>query len=166
MAGPFEFGAKLTDVQEIAPWVEVPDTLLSAALREVDPVPPRDQTYLPRMAETRTTSDVPRKLIEAIIEYLSEDLCCDHSVGICMCSAAGIVQELHLALEGKLTCHKCGGEGFTWNEARHRDECLRLAKKHGYKTWQEAAGIYGDSPGFDTCPECTGAGHVRIGASV
>lgn len=163
MAGPYDYGAKLTDVKDPEPWVTVTDALWSAALREMDPLPPpADTAYMKRLTESTGVNDVPRKLVESAIEYLSEDLCCDHSVGICMCSAAGVVEELQLALAGKLTCHTCGGDGFTWNEGRHRAECQKLAKQHGYKDWKEAANVFGDSPGFLKCSECKGSGHVRM----
>lgn len=169
----FDFGAKVIDardgqdpsmgVKEPEPWVTMPDALWSAALREMDPLPPPvDDTHLKRLAESRSVNDVPRSLVEAAIEYLSEDLVCDHNVGICMCSTAAVVDELRLALDGKLTCHTCGGEGFTWNENRHRAECQKLATHHGYKDWKEAADVLGDSPGYATCPECEGSGHVRM----
>jgi hypothetical protein len=59
-----------------------------------------------------TTVKVSRDLLKAAVEYLSEDLGCDHSVGICMCDLVGVVQELNLALDGKATCTACAGDGF------------------------------------------------------
>jgi hypothetical protein len=141
----------------------MPETLWSAALREMDPVwHPVTPDYIKRCQENNQATDVPRALVQGVVKYLSEDLGCDHSVGICMCSTIGVVQELKLALEGKLTCHGCGGDGFDWNKARHQVECQRIAKEQGFSSWKEVADMYGDSPGYITCPECNGAGYVRM----
>lgn len=110
-------------------WITVPETLLSAVAKTIDPNPTDRATH--------AVTDVPRKLIEALIEYMSEDLGCDHSVNICMCKWAGIVYELKLTLDGETVCRSCGGEGLEWNQA---------------------AGIQSNWP----CGTCAGSGVIRI----
>lgn len=65
---------------------------------------------------TRFPLDLPSDLVKGFIEYLSEDLGCDHSVNVCSCNAAEVAWELKLALDGRQVCPKCDGEGFQDDE--------------------------------------------------
>ncbi len=60
---------------------------------------------------------------------------CDHSVGICSCSAIDVANDIQLAMEGKQICTECMGDGWT------------------------------EHPNFDpgTCFVCNGEGKVLIG---
>jgi len=58
-----------------------------------------------------------RSLIEGLLEYLTETYeGCDHSVNICECGTAAVIEGLQLALDGKKTCSNCSGDGFISDE--------------------------------------------------
>jgi len=129
-----------------AEWLTVPETLLSAVAKAIDPNP-SPAVGLPQY------TDVPRKLIEALIEYMGEDLECDHSVNICMCEWAALVYELKLALGGECLCRSCGGEGTGWDQAKYE-----AAKKAA-----SAKGLYvNDFDGMIACPDCGGSGTIPM----
>lgn len=89
-------------------WREIDGDLLAAALREAFGVNCDDGYNLPGC----DTQDVSENLVRAVVEHLDEaDLGCDHSVGICCCSALATLHELRLWLDHKRTCPECGGEG-------------------------------------------------------
>lgn len=67
---------------------------------------------------------IPMNLLDGLIELFSEDLGCDHSVGICMCGIIGLVAELKLAKMGKTYCSDCHGDGQIWSQETH-DEALK-----------------------------------------
>jgi hypothetical protein len=100
-------------------------------------------------------AEVSRALVTALVDELSEALDgCDHSVGICMCDDIGVLAELKLALDGKLTCPQCGGDTYIFDEAVYAEKFAGLDSDEQR---------YGDSEslGYVTCPTCTGAGVVR-----
>lgn len=134
-------------------WLTIPETLLSGALRELDPIwrptTMQDHTEVQRHRDAAT--DVNRSLIEAMVEYLDgADLFCDHGVGICSCSSLALLAELRLLLEGKVTCRACGGEGFTWNQETHDREVALIG------------GAYDGEYGYVPCEICKSAGWVRL----
>lgn len=61
--------------------------------------------------------ELPRTLVAELVEWLRLDLGCDHSVGICYCREAGLVEALMLAFEGKIVCPACLGDGYLWDQA-------------------------------------------------
>lgn len=71
------------------------------------------------------TFERPTRIIKALIVELSEALQDDHSVGICTCYEAGLVEQLELRLVGKRTCPVCHGDSFTWRE-EHNEDCENL----------------------------------------
>jgi RecJ-like exonuclease len=95
-----------------------------------------------------------------VVEYLSQDLGCDHSVNICMCSTIGIVQELNMAMEGKLACPRCGGEGFVWDDKAFED-AVRQTAAH-FQISDKEARWECEMAGNVKCPECDSAGYVRM----
>lgn len=128
-----------------AEWLTVPEMLLSAVAKSIDPNP-TDRA-------PAAFTDVPRALVEALIAYMGEDLECDHSVNICMCEWADIVYELKLTLDGKTVCRSCGGEGTGWDQAKYE-----AAKKAA-----SAKGLYvNDFDGMISCPDCGGSGTVPM----
>jgi hypothetical protein len=130
-------------------WMVIPNTMLAHALQVMNPYP----------APEGSDSDVPRSLLEAIVEYLSEDLGCDHSVGICACGVISVVEDLKLALDGLATCPRCGGDG---DEADliERVGDYAWAQECSIKAAQEALGIVKDDL---RCMVCDGAGNVPLG---
>lgn len=129
-------------------WVSIPENLLAEAGKMLAPPNPTD-------AET----DVPRALLEAIVEYFSEDLGCDHSVGICMCGIAGLVEELQLVLGGRKRCDECGGEGFVFDKARYNEAVAEYAAWQGIPL-DRAKYHLSDSEGMGNCLACDGSGTV------
>ena len=106
-------------------------------------------------------SEVPRKLLEPLIAYMGEGLDgCDHQVGICMCESLALHAELKLALDGKLTCRSCGGDQYTWDEGVFLERTAEIAQMTG----EDLADLRmnGQDYGNVKCPECDGAGVVRI----
>jgi hypothetical protein len=80
--------------------------------------------------------DVSPAYLSALIAELSEGVDgCDHSVGICMCAEVAIIDELHLRLDGKMTCRVCGGDGVTYRE-EHTARCATLTAE-GYECHDE-----------------------------
>lgn len=129
-------------------WISIPENLLAEAGKALAPPNPTDQE-----------TDVPRALLEAIVGYLSEDLGCDHSVGICMCGIAGLVEELQLVLGGRKRCQKCGGEGYVFDQALY-DEAVEKAAE-AFKFPPERARYYvSDFDGMANCLGCDGTGSV------
>lgn len=142
-----------------AEYVTVADWLWHAALRELDPAPSLEQPYQPGSTINRTQSysDYPRPLVQAVLDYLSEDLECDHSVNICMCGPAAVVEELLLNMDGKETCGDCGGEGYIWDEAKYKAERARLlAEWGGEELWHIS-----DEVGYMPCSRCDKTGKVE-----
>jgi hypothetical protein len=126
-------------------WITVPEMLLSAVAKSIDPNPTDRAPH--------AVTDVPRKLVEALIEYMSEDLACDHSVNICMCEWIGLVDDLKLSLGGKTTCYSCGGDGASWDHAKYEAEMAAARLR----------GMYADDfAGMIKCPGCGGSGAVSI----
>lgn len=134
----------------------VRDWLWHSACREMDPIWVPDKPA--RQVNPDCWSHVPKILVQAVVDFLSVDLMCDHQVNICMCNAKGIVEELLLAMDGKETCRTCSGEGWTWN--RDRYEAAKLE-------WQatEPNNQYDmpDDYGYDPCPTCAKSGKVASG---
>ena len=78
------------------------------------------------------TLDLSEDTLKALVADLRECVDgCDHSVGICMCSEVGVLEELERRSRGKMTCPKCHGDGFTWREAHEDGTCDRL-RAEGY----------------------------------
>lgn len=122
-------------------YIEIPDLLL----REIG----EELVALSGPVGSTGRGDVPKELISVLIDYLGDDLGCDHSVGICCCGTAALVAELRLALDGKRSCIACGGDGIGWDEAKYEAE----------KTAASADGLYADdNAGMITCPGCDGTG--------
>lgn len=134
-------------------WVTVSDWLWHAAMREMDPAPGPDQPY--REPSTTARSEYPRALVQAVVDYLGEDLTCDHSVNICMCGPAAVVEELLLNLQGRETCRACGGEGFTWNQARYEASKREWESKEP-NNWYN----FPDDEGYEACERCNRKGVV------
>jgi hypothetical protein len=137
--------------------IVISDSLWHAALRELDPKPvwPDNGRDINPQAE----SEYPRKLVEAVVEYLAEGLDgCDHSVGICMCASIAVYEELTLNLAGKQTCPGCGGEGFTYDQATYeKAKAEYLAKWDGEMRWDIS-----DSEGYVPCERCDKKGTVPL----
>lgn len=140
-------------------WVAIALFARDAAGRGVPrdrlPAADRRRRPAPRGAQGRGDRREPRALVEALIEYLSEDLGCDHKVGICMCGTQGVVTELRLALKGEMTCPKCGGESFVWDQEAHDRELARM--RAAYPAWA-VDGEYGHV----NCTACASSGVVSI----
>lgn len=98
-------------------------------------------------------TDVPVNLIDGLIAYFSEDLGCDHSVGICMCGIIGLVAELKLAKMGKTYCSDCHGDGQIWSQETH-DEALKRDPRY--------AEYDSDGLGYAECAKCNGVGIVPV----
>lgn len=135
-------------------WVEVPESLLAEAM---DLVAEKDALG---------TIDVPPSLIDALIEYMSEDLTCDHSVNICMCAWRGAVEALQLARDGYTLCNGCGGDGFHWSDKKYNFELETIALERNLripetKLWIKAQGL-DDTLGYEKCPKCSGEGKVKF----
>lgn len=144
-------------------FVTVADYVWHAALRELDPKPiwPDRQDFGPDSA-----CEYPRRLVEEVVAYLSEDLMCDHAVNICMCGAIEVVRELTLNLAGQETCRACGGEGFVWDQAAYdkakaeRDADAQKAKT-GLIEWRdELWWDIADSAGYQPCLRCNKKGVI------
>jgi hypothetical protein len=108
--------------------------------------------------------DVPRELLEVIVEYLSEDLGCDHEVGICMCGIAGLVEELNLLLAGRQQCPSCAGDGFEFSEKKY-EEAIAEAAEYWKVPLGQARAFVNDFDGMTQCLTCGGAGTVSTGLS-
>ena len=146
-------------------WVEVDDVLLSEAFRVADPIyrpgwgTARQEEMKKYRAEHVDYPDVvskepvPKTLVTALIEFLTELGGCDHGVNICNCDAVSIVQDLWLALDGKRRCPACGGDGALWSQAT-RDKKLQEMSAAERLQWSN----YGDSDelGYEDCPRCVG----------
>lgn len=135
-------------------FVQVSDLLWHAAMREMDPAPGPDRPYRTPLRDS--FGDYPRPLVQAVVDYLSEDLTCDHAVNICMCGPASIVEELRLNLDGKETCGVCGGEGFTWNQTKYEQARELWLESQGPERWYEMS----DDVGYDPCEACDKKGVV------
>lgn len=136
-------------------YVTVADWLWHAALRELDPAPRLEPPY--RTIHPQACAEYPRALVQAILDYLSEDLVCDHSVNICVCGPAAVVEELLLNMDGKETCGDCAGEGHIWDEARYKAERERLlAEWGGEELWHIS-----DDVGYLPCSRCGKTGKVN-----
>lgn len=92
------------------PYRAINGKLLAAALNEgfgLHASPPGDKL------DDCGDQDVPVALMELVAEHIEEGLDgCDHSVGVCECSARATLQELQLWLAGRRWCPECGGEGI------------------------------------------------------
>lgn len=143
-------------VMQEATEVTVSDLTWHEAMRVMDPLANWPDNA--RRASREAASDYPIALVQAVIDYLSIDLTCDHAVNICMCNAAAVVAELQLNLRGRQTCPGCGGEGFTWS--RERYEAAR-AKQIAEWGGQELYDI-GEGPGYEPCEQCDRAGTVTF----
>ena len=124
-----------------------------AALEEINPLKQRDH---------KSTTDVSRKLLQVMAEELREnDEPGDRSVGISANGWAELAGELELAMDGKLTCRECGGEGYVGDEAQYKNEVKRIAKETG-ESERDVRNAESDWLGNQTCPTCNGAGVVRM----
>ncbi len=112
-------------------WLEVPDYVIE----EVGKV---FSSFATTGTSSTLMSDLPPDLVQALIDYLGEDLGCDHAVNICTCVQAGVVAALKLAQIGKRYCPGCLGDGVLW-EADESDE----------------------EPRPPTCDQCGGSGVVE-----
>lgn len=90
-------------------WVAIPDRVV-AQLGELL------SYYGDTGVSAPATTDLPRVLVQGFIEYLSEDLGCDHGVNICTCREQEAAFSLTLALDGQQVCPRCHGEGFQDDE--------------------------------------------------
>jgi len=125
----------------VSDYIEIPDLLL----REIG----EELVALSGPVGSTGRGDVPKELISVLIDYLGDDLGCDHSVGICCCGTAALVAELRLALDGKQSCVACGGDGTGWDEAKYE----------AAKTAASAEGLLvSDFDGMIACPGCDGTG--------
>lgn len=144
--------------------IHVDEGLLSEALREgVDPIyRPFNQGRREELkAHGKRTTDVSRKFLRALIEHIGDGLDgCDHAVNICQCEAIALHNELKLALDGKLTCPLCGGEGYRWDEQMYLAKTAAIARKTGEPLAELRAD--GQDYGNVTCVKCGGAGLVRV----
>ena len=138
--------------------VVVKDWVWHSAVRYLDPTPAFPDNGSAKAKASNPSLDwdyYPRRLVEAVVDYLSEDLGCDHQVGICMCGIVEVVAELQLNLAGKKSCAECGGDGTGWDEAK-------------YEAAKEAASAVGlfvnDFDGMINCPGCDGVGAVPVQA--
>lgn len=142
--------------------VAMQETLWSAALRELDPMPqPLTAQMLTQLTQNDQITEIPRPLVVAVAEYLSEDLVCDHGVNICVCGTASIYRDLMLALDGEMCCPHCGGEGINWSEEQFLAETQKLAYSQGLPV-EEVRQMTGDLPGNITCVTCNGHGAVQM----
>ena len=140
-------------------FVEVSDWVWHNALRALDPTPSFPDTPRAAVRPIILASDYPRKLVESVLEYLSDDLFCDHQVGICMCGIVEVVKELNLNLAGKKSCGTCGGEGFNYDQAKYEAaKATQIAEWGGEEWWD-----IGDSAGYVQCESCAGKGTVAVG---
>jgi len=113
------------------------------------------------VTDSNGTLDLPTSLVNELIDYFSEDLGCDHSVNICMCSTMEVVKQLRLSLEDKQECPTCHGEGAVYSDEQKAHELQRIMKERNL-TEQEANFYYGDEIGYAQCPQCGSSGVVEI----
>lgn len=132
-------------------WVSIPEPLLVEAAKAITPVNPGSGD-----------TDVPRSLLKAIVKYLREDLGCDHSVGICMCSTIGLVEELQLALNGRKTCPNRCEHGAVFSIERFEEAVQEYVKRYAFASEEEARRDLCDFDGMVNCPVCGGFGTVPI----
>jgi uncharacterized protein YbaR (Trm112 family) len=152
-------------------WLEVPAGMLSEVLRLIDPVPDRlssaDLRDIRRKELERqklALVDVPRSLVESLIEYLGVDLTCDHAVNICVCAEKAAHYKLQLLLEGKLVCRQCGGDRYVFDQATYDSEVKKYAEWAGV-TEGEIRLERDDDAGMIQCPTCKGTGLTRVSES-
>lgn len=93
-------------------WIPVLNATLFNAFDVV--LPMRHMPDFMRDASKRDeTTDIPRKLLDGLIEFAKEaDYTDDHSVGICTCGARDVIGDLEMARKGFRPCVKCGGTGY------------------------------------------------------
>lgn len=87
--------------------LEVPDIVLGAMGECFT-------SYSKQGGPAAPTTDLPAELVDALIAYFEDGMGCDHSVGICTCTEAGLVAALKLSKEGKRYCPTCFGDGVVW----------------------------------------------------
>jgi len=126
-----------------AEWVPVETRLLNHAFEAADFAGSNDRL-----------TDIPMSLLDGLIELFSEDLGCDHSVGICMCGIIALVAELKLAKMGKMYCPDCHGDGDVWSQEAHDEALKRNPERAEYDT---------DSLGYIECAKCNRTGIVPVG---
>jgi hypothetical protein len=132
-------------------WITIPESLLAHAFQVMNPYPaPANSPGI----------DVPPSLLEGILEYLSGDLDCDHSVGICACGSRGLVQEITLALRGQSLCPRCGGDGCDWSAERYAEAVLDYQNAHEC-TLEQARSNVSDFDAMSACSVCDGSGAVH-----
>lgn len=67
--------------------------------------------------------EISEAFVRAVVENIEEaEPGCDHSVGICMCGARQVLEDLRLWLDHKERCPVCNGDGFyyspeVWSQA-------------------------------------------------
>lgn len=82
-------------------------------------------------------SEVSATFLDALIADLKEvwDGGCDHSVGICKCDLADILQTLTAAREGLAPCRICQTEGVVWNPTDEDDQRETTCPRCGGRGW-------------------------------
>ena len=136
-------------------YVTVADWLWHAAMREMDPAPSPDQPY--RTIHPDSATEYPVFLVQAVVDYLSEDLGCDHSVNICTCGTAAVVSELLLNMQGRQTCPSCSGDGHHWDKAKYEAAKVRYLEEWGGDMWWDI-----ESEGYVDCEKCNRKGTVEL----
>jgi hypothetical protein len=126
----------------VADLIDVDPELLGEALREL--AGPVGEGYVNR---------VPRSFVETVVALLSEDLGCDHSVGICMCGIVGIVQDLNLVLQGRKRCDDCD-DGIGYDPVKAEADRKLYDPDYGYYA--------ADTAGLIKCLTCDGRGTVPV----
>lgn len=130
-------------------WVEIPEWVLSEACHQLDPMP----------RKRGDTTAVNTSLVQALLAYFEEGFDgCDHSVNICQCATASLVQELRLILDGKVTCAACGGDGHLWSQEKADKEGRRLEMEYGVGRFDYDTG----SLGMYACPACNSTGATAL----
>lgn len=117
--------------------------------------------YFDVSKERQGTSQVSGTLIQGIIDFLSDELDaggCDHSVNICACGDAAVVEELQRVMAGEVQCPDCGGEGYNYDQAQFEKRRAELLAQWGGEQWYDIP----DDEGFVPCAHCDKTGVVKV----
>lgn len=142
-------------------WIKVPEMVMYRAARVMDPTEQPDSVV--KLIVATGTLTVHVNFVRAVIDYLSEDLGCDHAVNICTCEEQELVRDLTLALDGKRVCPVCHGDGQVWSQEAFTRNLSETIQKTGW-TMSEVDERYGDQLGYDDCIQCQRSGVIVIGA--